>query len=148
MIAFYVEWGIGNFEPFACQGAVGNNSRGPGRSISADPALAGYTACEKPLLSLILLPYVLSTQFVIPWVLPNCLKGGSGREFDQGLSPGGSPRLKKHSRNRRLKIDKIVNAFNVKHFPQKSSPRKKKSPKVSLNDAKNCIPIASRSILF
>ena len=89
----------------------------------------------------------LVCPFLIPSVLPNCLKGGSGREFDQGLSVHALP-PKTPSRNRRLKIDKIVHAFNVKHFPQKSSPRKKHSLKVSLSYAKNCIPIASKSIPF
>ena len=59
---------------------------GPGRpasrrQLSADPALAGYTACEKPLLSVNLLPYVLSVPFLISSVLPKTVS----RE-----GPGGS----------------------------------------------------------
>ena len=87
-----------------------------------------------------LLPYGLSAPFLIPSVLPNCLKEGSRREFDQGLSTPPSPQ--KPSRNRTLKSDKIMNAFYVKHFPKKTEPEEEKVTQ-SLPKWRNvCIPIA------
>ena len=76
-------------------------------------SLAGYTECE-----IACVPRISSLCFLFsishPLVLPNCLQGGSGREFDHGLYP---PPIKKAIPEIDPKSDEIKVAFSVRHFP-------------------------------
>ena len=88
------------------------------QSESADPALSRVYGMWDSLFLIFLF------FFSHPLVLPNCLKGGSGREFDHGSYP--FPPIKKPTPEIDPESDKIMVAFSVKHFPQKAEPTSEK----------------------
>ena len=94
-----------------------------------------WNPVDPPTLLLQGIRHVLSAPFFFNSVLPNCFKEGSGREFGQGSSIQSSTPSKAIPKFSPKKWKKNGCFFYVKHVPQKSSPRKKKSPKVFWNDA-------------